>query len=242
MAVAEMAMTPEVLDDPAIPFTDHLVELRRRVIASLLILCAGSAFAYFYADKFLDWLAKPVGQLVFIAPAEAFHTRMKLSCYGGFLLTLPLLLHQVWLFVARAMSRQWRRRLLTMLPLSYGLFLSGVAIALYGVVPAAMKFFLSYESEGVKPLITLSAYLGFVETLSLAFGAVFQFPLALYVLNWMGIVEKDQLTPQRRLIYFACFVFSALFTPEVVGQISLALCTILLFEASLLAMRSKSRS
>lgn len=238
MPVAEMALTPELIEDPAVPFTDHLIELRSRIIASLLILGAGSLVAFYFSDKFLDWLAKPVGQLVFIAPAEAFHTRIKLACYGGFLLTLPLLLHQVWLFVARALPRVWRRRLLTMVPLSYGLFMLGVAISLYGVVPAAMKFFLSYGSEGVKPLITLSAYLGFVETLSLAFGAVFQFPLVLYILHWMGIIEKSQLTPYRRLIYFACFVFPALFTPDVVGQVSLALCTILLFEASLLAMRA----
>ncbi len=220
------------------PFTEHLVELRRRIIWALSIWGAGSALAFYYSDKFLDWLARPVGQLVFIAPAEAFHTRIKLALYCGVLITLPLLLHQVWLFTARALDRRWRRRLLTMVPLSYGLFMGGVAISLYGVVPAAMKFFLSYGSAGVKPLITLSAYLSFVETISLAFGAVFQFPLVLYILNWMGILQKSQLIPLRRVIYFACFVFPALFTPDVVGQISLAVSTIILFELSLLAMKS----
>lgn len=239
MNTVETVIVPEVIDDPAMPFTEHLVELRRRIIAALIIWGAGSALAFEYSDKFLDWLARPVGQLVFIAPAEAFHTRIKLALYCGFILTLPLLLHQVWLFTARALDRRWRMRLLTMVPLSYGLFIVGVGISLYAVVPAAMKFFLSYGSAGVRPLITLSAYLGFVETLSLAFGAVFQFPLVLYILNWMGIIEKSQLAPYRRLIYFVCFIVPALFTPDVVGQISLAVCTILLFELSLLAMRSR---
>jgi len=238
MNAVETAIVPELVDDPAMPFTEHLVELRRRIIAVLIIWGAGSALAFEYSDKCLDWLARPVGQLVFIAPAEAFHTRIKLALYGGFLLTLPLLLHQVWIFTARALDRRWRRRLLTMVPLSYGLFILGVSVCLYAVVPAAMKFFLSYGSAGVRPLITLSAYLGFVETLSLAFGAVFQFPLILYILNWMGLLEKSQLTPYRRLIYFVCFIVPALFTPDVVGQISLALSTIVLFELSLLAMRS----
>ncbi|MBI3551039.1 MAG: twin-arginine translocase subunit TatC [Elusimicrobia bacterium] len=241
MSTVETAMTPELVDDPPMPFTDHLVELRRRLIQSLLIWGAGSALAFEYSDRFLDRLARPVGQLVFIAPAEAFHTRIKLALYGGLLLTLPLLLHQVWLFTARALDRRWRRRLLTMVPLAYGLFMGGVAVCLYAVVPAAMKFFLSYGSAGVRPLITLSAYLGFVETLSLAFGAVFQFPLVLYILNWMGILEKGQLTPYRRLIYFACFVFPALFTPDVVGQVCLAVSTIVLFELSLLAMGTAER-
>ena len=219
------------------PFTQHLVELRERIIWSLVILLVGAGAAFRFSEPFLNWLAKPVGQLVFIAPAEAFHTRFKLAFYGGFLLTLPLLLHQVWLFVARAFSKQWRLRLLTMLPLSYGLFMGGVALCLYLVVPAAVKFFLSYASEGVRPLITLSAYLSFVTTLSLAFGVVFQFPLVLYTLNWMGILDKKALLPHRRLVYFISFVIPAFFTPDIVGQCSLAGCTIVLFELSLLAMR-----
>lgn len=224
-------------EDRPMPFHEHLIELRQRIIYSLLILGAGSAIAFQFSQPFLDWLARPVGQLVFIAPAEAFHTRFKIAFYGGFLLTLPLLLHQLWLFVARAFESRWRRRLLTMVPISYGLFMAGVALALFFVVPAAVKFFLSYGSDGVKPLITLSAYLSFVTTLSLAFGAAFQFPLVLYTLNWMGVLEKEQLVPHRRLLYFASFVLPAFFTPDIIGQCTLAGCLIVLFEISLLAMR-----
>ena len=224
-------------EDRPMPFHEHLIELRQRIIQSLIILGIGSAVAFQFSQRFLDWLARPVGQLVFIAPAEAFHTRFKVAFYGGFLLTLPLLLHQLWLFVARAFDAKWRRRLLTMVPLSYGLFMGGVALALYLVVPAAVKFFLSYGSDGIKPLITLSAYLSFVTTLSLAFGAAFQFPLVLYTLNWMGILAKEQLVPHRRLLYFASFVVPAFFTPDIVGQCTLAGCLIVLFELSLLAMR-----
>ena len=99
-------------DDRPMPFHEHLVELRQRIIQSLIILGVGSAIAFYFSQGFLDWLARPVGQLVFIAPAEAFHTRFKVAFYGGFLLTLPLLLHQLWLFVARAFNKNWRTRLL----------------------------------------------------------------------------------------------------------------------------------
>ena len=237
MNAVEDIVSPQLADDPALPFTDHLIELRRRVIAALLIWGVGSAAFFEYSDRFLDWIARPAGQLVFIAPAEAFHTRMKLALYGGLLLTLPLLLHQVWLFVARALDRRWRRRLLAMVPVSYGLFMAGVALGIFVVVPAAMRFFLSYGSAGVKPFISLSAYLGLVETLSLAFGAVFQFPLVLYILDWMGILEKKQLEPHRRVVYLAWFIVSALLAPDVVGQVCLAACAIVLFELSLSAMR-----
>lgn len=226
-----------MLEDPAMPFTAHLVELRRRLVWAVLILGAGSVVSFQYSGAFLTWLARPVGRLVFVAPAEAFQTRVKLAVYGGFLLTLPFLLHQGWLFIARALSQRWRSRLLTVVPLSYGLFMAGVALSLFWVVPAAMRFFLSYASEGVRPFITLSSYLGFVMTLSLAFGAIFQFPLILYVLNAMGVLEKSALAAHRRVIYFGAFIGTAFFTPDMVGQVALSLCTIVLFEIALLAMK-----
>ncbi|MDE2038554.1 MAG: twin-arginine translocase subunit TatC [Elusimicrobia bacterium] len=234
-AVAPRA--PEHREDPPMPLTQHLDELRRRLMWGLGILCVGAGVAFYYSQPLLEWLSKPVGRLVFIAPAEAFHTRLKLSFYGGFLLTLPLLLHQVWLFIARALPRQWRRRLLKMVPLSYLLFVSGVLICLKLVIPQAMRFFLSYGTSNLQPFITLSAYLSFVTTLSLAFGAVFQFPLALYALNWMGVLDKRSLAAQRRLAWFISFVVGALFTPDIVGQCCLAGCSIVLFELTLLAMR-----
>ena len=128
-----------------------------------------------------------------------------------------------------------------MVPLAYGLFLAGVAICLKAVVPAAMKFFLSFGTDGVKPLITLNAYLSFVTTLSLAFGIAFEFPLVLYVLNWMGILERETLIPMCRVVYFASFIFPAFFTPDVFSQICLAVSISVLFEISLLAMRWNAR-
>lgn len=230
---------PEILDDPPMPFADHLVELRRRLIVSLVILAAGSAAAYHFSGYFLGWLARPVGALVFVAPTEAFYTRLRLAVYGGFVLTLPLLLHQAWLFTARALDRRWRRLLLSMIPASYGLFLLGSSICLFLVVPAAMKFLLSYGSEGVKPMITLSSYLDFVTGLSLSFGAVFQLPLVLYGLNRMGILERSRLVEFRRHIYLLCFFGAALLTPgpDVVSQLCLALPALALFELTMLAMK-----
>ncbi|OGR85331.1 MAG: twin arginine-targeting protein translocase TatC [Elusimicrobia bacterium RIFCSPHIGHO2_02_FULL_57_9] len=221
------------------PLTEHLVELRRRLIVSLLILAAGSAAVFHFSGEFLNWLARPVGSLIFVAPTEAFYTRLRLAVYGGFLLTLPLILHQVWLFTARAIEPRWRKMFLSMLPLSYGLFLLGSALCLYLVVPTAMKFLLSYGSEGVEPMITLGAYLDFVTGLSLSFGFVFQLPLVFYSLNRMGILQRSRLVKLRRHIYLLCFLSSAFLTPgpDVVTQLCLALPALVLFELSLLAMK-----
>ena len=231
-------LEPELLDDPPMPLVEHLVELRRRLIASLLILGTGTLLTYRYSGLLLSWITRPAGSVVFTAPTEAFYTRLKLALYGGFVLTLPLILHQAWLFTARAISRRWRRTLLAMVPLSYLLFLFGASLCVFVVVPAAMRFLLSYGSEGVKPLMTLGAYLEFVTGLSLAFGAVFQLPLVLYALNRMGILQSRQLREYRRHIYLLCFIAAAFLTPgpDVVSQISLAVPAILLFEITLAAM------
>lgn len=228
----------EELEDPAQPLVEHLAELRRRLIVSLLILCAASAFVFQRSGDLLTWLSGPVGGLIFVAPTEAFYTRLRVAVFGGFLLSLPLLLHQVYLFIARALEARWRRLILTLLPLSYGLFLLGAALSLWVVVPAAMRFLLSYGSEGVKPLMSLGAYLEFVTGLCLAFGTVFQLPLVLYALNRMGVVSRQTLAAWRGPMWLACFALSALLTPgpDVVSQIALAVPAVLLFELSLLAM------
>lgn len=226
------------LDDPPQPLVEHLAELRRRLIVSLFILAAASAFVFQRSGDFLSWLSGPVGGLVFVAPTEAFYTRLRVAVFGGFLLSLPLLLHQVYLFIARALDARWRRLLWTLLPLSYALFLLGAAASLWVVVPAAMRFLLSYGSQGVTPLMSLGAYLEFVTGLSLAFGTVFQLPLVLYALNRMGVVSRETLGTWRGPIWLACFAASALLTPgpDVVSQVALAVPAVVLFELSLLAM------
>jgi sec-independent protein translocase protein TatC len=226
-------------DDQPMPLVAHLAELRTRLIQSLLILALGSAIAFHYSGAFLSWLARPVGQLVFIAPTEAFYTRLQVAVFGGFVMTLPLLLHQAWLFTARAIDARWRLLLLRLLPLSYGMFLLGACLCLFAVVPAAMRFLLAYGSEGVRPMLTLGAYLDFVSGLTLAFGAVFQMPLILYALNRTGVLALSTLAGLRPHAWFACFVGAAFLTPgpDIVTQLSLAVPAVILFELTLLAMR-----
>src|SRR3989338_1260281 len=89
MTMSEAPIKPQVLDDPPMPLTEHLVELRRRLIVSLLILAAGSAAVFHFSGEFLNWLARPVGSLIFVGPTEAFYTRLRLAVYGGFFLAPP---------------------------------------------------------------------------------------------------------------------------------------------------------
>lgn len=236
MAILER-LVPD-LDDPPQPLVEHLAELRRRLIVSLIILAVASILVFQRSGDILSWLSRPVGGLVFVAPTEAFYTRLRVAVFGGFLLSLPFLLYQLYLFVARALEARWRRMLVMLLPLSYGLFLLGATAALWVVVPAATRFLLSYGSDGVRPLMSLGAYLEFVTGLCFACGVVFQLPLVLYALNRIGVVARAGLAEWRGPIWIACFAASALLTPgpDVVSQIALAVPAVLLFEFSLLAM------
>lgn len=227
-----------MLDDAPMPLTAHLGELRTRLIVSLAILAIATIAVFGRAGAILDWLAEPAGGLVFVAPTEAFYTRLRVSFWAGFVLALPLLLHQIWLFVARALEPAWRDALKRVLPLSYLLFLLGAALALFVVAPAALRFLLSYGSDGVRPMLSLGSYLDFVGGLALAFGGVFQLPLVLYALGAAGIVDRARLAGSRRVAYFLCFLGAAVLTPgpDVVSQLALAVPAAVLFELTLLAL------
>lgn len=236
--MSEFSVLEERVDDPQQPFTEHLVELRSRLIVSLIALGLGTAVAYHWSSFLLSWLARPAGGLVFTAPAEAFMTRLKVAAFAGFLLTLPILLTQAWLFVARAMKPEARRAALRLLPLSYLLFLFGVALALCVVVPTATRFLLSYGSEDIRPMMTLSAYMAFATQLSAAFGCVFQVPLVLLALGRLGVVNRSGCASRRPYIYLLAFIGAAFLSPgpDVFSQVALALPFVLLFELTLLVM------
>lgn len=224
--------------DPPQPLVEHLIELRRRMIACLGILAASTLFTYRWAEDFLSWLAHPAGRLYFQAPTDAFYIRLKAAVLAAFLLGLPLLLYQAWLFIARALPPASRRVLARLLPISYVLFLLGAAVALFVVVPAAMRFLLSYQTDAIQPLLGLGAYLEFVATLSLAFGAVFQIPIVLFGFNRAGLVSREALARRRRYVYLLSVAGAAFLTPgpDVFSQLALALPAVILFELTLLVL------
>lgn len=230
------------LDDAAdkeMTLTEHLAELRRRLIISLAALGVGTVVSWAWSGRLLTWLAGPAGQLIFLAPTEAFFNRLKVAFFCGLIVSLPAILYQVWAFTACALGRDIRRHAALILPASYLLFLAGGAMAIFLVVPAALRFLTAYGTEAVRPSLALGQYVGFVTWLAVAFGTVFQIPLVLLFLNRAGVVSRAGLAGKRRYFYFAGFVAAALMTPgpDVFSQLALALPIVGLFEISLPLMR-----
>ncbi|MBI4676396.1 MAG: twin-arginine translocase subunit TatC [Elusimicrobia bacterium] len=238
-AASSLAEEPCRAQDPPMPLTAHLGELRRRLIVALAAALGGTALMFHWSGALLELISRPVGRLVFLAPTDAFMTRLKIALFGGFLLSLPVILHQVWGFVARALDESWRGPLRRLVSISYFLFVGGAGLAYFIVLPAAMRFLLACGSQSVEPLLSVSAYVGFAAALCVAFGAVFQLPLVLFILNRAGLVSKETLRAKRSYAYVLAFLLAAFLTPgpDVFSQVALAAPTLILFEITLLVLR-----
>ena len=226
-------------EDPPVPLTEHLAELRRRLIVSLISIAAGAVVLFHWSGGLLELVAKPAGRLYFTAPRDAFMIRVMLSLFGGLILALPVVLLQIWGFVARALDQGWRAPLRLMVAASYVLFLGGAGLAYFVVLPAAMRFLRAYGSQSVQPLMAVDSYVGFAAALCVAFGAVFQLPLALIILNKAGIVSREFLKSKRSYAYVLAFLVGAFLTPgpDVFSQVALAIPTLVLFEITLLVLK-----
>jgi sec-independent protein translocase protein TatC len=221
--------------DDKLPFTDHLDELRHRLIISLVGVGLGFAISYGFSQQLLLILQRPMPtRLVFIAPTEAFFVNLKVAFFAGLFLSVPLLLFQVWKFVAPGLYEHERRYSYPFLIISTILFLIG-AIFAYGVIlPIALRFLIAQGGDLWQPTITLSNYLSFCMRLILAAGLVFEFPVLMYFLAKIGVVTPEFLVKNRKYALLAAFVISAILTPpDVFSQVLLAVPLFLLFEVSI---------
>jgi sec-independent protein translocase protein TatC len=225
--------------DDKLPFTDHLDELRHRLIVSLVGIGIGFAVCYGFSQQLLLLLQRPMPtRLVFIAPTEAFFVNLKVAFYAGLFLSVPLLLFQVWKFVAPGLYEHERRYSFPFLITSTVLFLVGALFAYVVILPVALHFLLAQGGELWKPNITLSNYLSFCMRLILAAGLIFEFPVLMYFLAKVGVVTPEFLVKNRKYAVLVAFIISAILTPpDVFSQILLAVPLFLLFEASIVVAK-----
>ncbi|MBN1586383.1 MAG: twin-arginine translocase subunit TatC [Candidatus Omnitrophica bacterium] len=223
---------------PEQPFLEHLEELRRRLLFCLLVLILASCLVYSQMDRILAVLVEPVGQLVFLGPAEAFLARLKLAVLGGFILGVPVWTWQLWRFVLPGLRPSETRAIAGLLPATVLFFYMGAAFSYWIVLPVGLDFLLSFGSERVVPMISIGNYFGFVGLMALIFGFAFQMPLLLLASVRAGVLRLEQLLAARRYVILGSFVLGAVLTPpDVVTQVLMGGCLIALYEASLLLIR-----
>ena len=222
---------------------EHLGELRTRIMRALYGLLAGTLIALPFSERITDWLARPVTklgyELVFTAPAEAFWVQMKVGLIAGVFIASPVILWQVWAFVAPGLHHHEKKYAVPFVLIGSVMFILGGAFSLYIVTPYALNFLLSYARPGLKPMITIQNHIDFLLKFTLAFGAVFELPLALTLLARMGIVTARMLAKNRKYAILGAFIAGAILTPtpDAFNQTLMAGPLIILYEVGIVSAR-----
>ena len=239
----------EDLNDKKMPLLEHLVELRQRLLYSILAFFACFIIAYYFHTEIFNFLVAPLqhvfdGQsgrrMIFTAPTEAFFTYIKVAFFTGVCLAFPVIAGQLWMFVAPGLYKHERNAFLPFIVATPVMFTFGAALLYYVVLPVALQFFASFEvpaGEGALPIqmeAKMSEYLSLVMTLILAFGISFELPVLLLLLVRVGIVSATALAEKRRYAIVGVVAFAGLVTPpDVMSQLSLAIPMYLLYESSI---------
>jgi len=239
------------------PLMEHLIELRRRLMWAIAAILLAFVICFALATHIYniliwpyEWVSPPdrVIELIYTAPHEFLITKIKLAFFGAVFIAFPVIATQIYKFVAPGLYRHERNAFLPYLIATPLLFLLGAMVVYFGVMPLAMSFFLSMEQAGgageasIKLLPKVGEYLSFIMMLILAFGFVFQLPVILTLLARIGVLDSAKLKSWRRYaIVFAFIVAAVLTPPDVISQLSLAIPTMLLYEASILSVRMVER-
>jgi sec-independent protein translocase protein TatC len=229
--------------DDRMPFMEHLGELRVRIMRAMYGLLAGTVIALPFSERIVDWLARPITrlgyELVFTAPAEAFWVQMKVGLIAGVFVAAPVILWQVWAFIAPGLHGHEKKYAVPFVLIGSVMFLAGGAFSLFVVTPYALTFLLSYARPGLKPMITIQNHIDFLLKFTLAFGAVFELPLALTLLARMGVVNARMLAKNRKYAILGAFVAGAVLTPtpDAFNQALMAGPLIILYEVGIVCAR-----
>ncbi|NWH06383.1 twin-arginine translocase subunit TatC [Desulfobacter latus] len=229
------------------PFTEHLGELRDRLIHAFIAVGVGFIAAYFFKEQLFDILTAPLvtameksgnAKLIFTGLPEAFFTYLKVALLAGIILATPVLFYEFWMFVSPGLYRQEKKYILPIIILSLIFFIAGASFGYFIVFPYGFQFFLGFTTETIQAMPSMKEYLSFASKMLLAFGFVFELPLVLTFLSRMGLVTPAFLKKNRKYALLVFFVGAAMITPpDVVTQVMMAMPLILLYEIGILGAK-----
>ncbi len=233
------------IEDEKSPFTEHLTELRDRLVRSFIAVGLGFLVCYFFKEKLFAILMKPLitamgegHKMIFTGLPEAFFTYLKIALLGGIILAVPVLFYEFWMFISPGLYRKEKTFLVPVVMLSILFFIIGSSFGYFIVFPYGFQFFLGFSSETIQAMPSMKEYLGFASKMLLAFGFVFELPLIITFMARMGLVSVAFLTKNRKYAVLIFFAGAALITPpDVVTQVMMAIPLMILYEISIVGAR-----
>jgi len=242
-----MSEEPEKLVEGTL--ISHLLELRDRLIRAMIAVALAFLPCMYYSNQIFSFVATPLKeklpkgtQLIATTVMSPFTTPFKLSLFVALFFAMPFVIYQLWAFVAPGLYRHEKRFAVPLLISSILLFYVGVVFAYFFVFPVMFQFFAATTPHGVAMMTDISAYLDFVLTMFLAFGAAFEVPIAVVLLVLTGVVKLEKLKENRGYVLIGIFILAALLTPpDAVSQCIMAIPMYLLYEGGLLMARILSK-
>jgi sec-independent protein translocase protein TatC len=236
---------PDGSRDVELPLVEHLRELRNRLIKSALAVVLTTGLSLLFASQEVDLLVKLAGthDLIAFKPTEVFVSYVKVAFFTGIALAMPILVYQLFRFLAPGLTRAERRWILISLPAVTGFFVAGLLFCYFIVLPSALDFLLNFGSDKIKNTPTISEFLSFVTTFLLAVGLAFETPVIIFLLSKLGIATPKRLSKFRRWAIVLAFVIAAIITPtpDPVNQTIVAVPIIILYELGILFARIGAR-
>ncbi|MCZ0932324.1 MAG: twin-arginine translocase subunit TatC [Oligoflexia bacterium] len=235
------------MDTKELSLTEHLTELRGRIIKSLLFLILGSVVCYFFSKDILSVIGQPIkpyltatkGHLIFISPFEKFFSHLWVSLFAGFILSSPFWMYQIWKFISPGLYKEEKKWSLLFVSSSALLFLSGILFVYFVVYPFSFRFLLNFGGGSEVAYISLKPYLSFFLRTAVVFGLVFEMPVILFSLLKLNLITVKQLTKARPYVIVFIAVLSAMITPpDVFSMLFMMLPLYLLFELSIWISRT----
>ncbi|MCS7083704.1 MAG: twin-arginine translocase subunit TatC [Aquificaceae bacterium] len=231
------------------PLTEHLRELRSRLIKSIIAILIGTGVAFYGSNKIFEFLKEPVVrsypqvELITLSPTEPLFILFKISIAFGFILSLPVVLFQLWRFVEPALYPSEKRLVIPLTASSIVLFSIGVMFAYFVVLPIALKFLIGigFTQLQAKPYLSIDLYVSFLLKMMIAFGIAFELPVFVFILRKAGIVSQNQLKAFRKYFIVLAFVIGAIVAPDVTTQVLMAIPLLLLYELSIIVSKLASR-